>query len=102
MKTLVLLTTLALTNFAGPTWAAESTAPHDMSKMTMNPSKEDREKMATAHTQMATCLRSDQEFQMCHEALRKECQSMMGGTCSDMGMGMGMGKGMHKGMKPKK
>ena len=98
MKTIMLLLTVALTSFALPTWAAEPTAPHDMSKMTMNPSKEDREKMAAAHAQMATCLRSDQEFMQCHDALHKECQSMMGGACP----GMEMGKGMHKGMKHKK
>ena len=100
MKTIMLLVSIALTNFALPAWAADSTAPHDMSKMTMNPSKEDREKMAAAHTQMATCLRSDQDFKQCHDALPKECQSMMDGSCPEMEMGMG--KGMHKGMKQKK
>ena len=98
MKTIMLLVTIALTNFALPTWAADTAAPHGMSKMTMNPSKEDREKMAAAHAQMATCLRSDQDFMQCHDALHKECQTMMGGSCP----GMEMGKGMHKGMKHKK
>ena len=98
MKTIMLLATLALTNFALPAWAADSATPHDMSKMTMNPSKEDREKMAAAHTQMATCLSSDQDFMQCHDALHKECKSMMGGSCP----GMEMGKGKHKGMKQKK
>ena len=64
----------------------------------MNPSQEDREKMAVAHTQMATCLRTEQDFKLCHEALHNECKSMMGGSCS----GMDMGKVKHKGMKPKK
>lgn len=95
MKTILLLATAALTNFALPVWAADATVPHDMSKMNMNPSKEDREKMAKAHEQMATCLRTDREFQVCHEALRTECKSLMGGACP----GMEMGKGMHKGMK---
>jgi hypothetical protein len=98
MKTIVILATVALTNFTMPVWAADSSATHDMSKMTMNPSKEDRDKMAIAHTQMAACLRSDQNFMQCHDALHKECQSMMGGTCP----GMEMGQGMHKGMKHKK
>ena len=98
MKTIIFLVTIALMNFALPTWAADPASPHDMSKMPMNPSKEDREKMAAAHAQMATCLRSDQEFMQCHDALHKECQSMMGGSCP----GMEMGKGMHKGMKQKK
>lgn len=98
MKTIMLLATIALTNFALPVWAADPAAPHDMSKMSMNPSKEDREKMAVAHTQMATCLRSNEDFMKCHEALHKECQSMMGGACPMMEMG----KNMHKGMKHKK
>ena len=97
MKVTTLVIAIALTNFALPAWAADPVAPHDMSKMVMNPSKEDREKMAAAHTQMATCLRSDQDFKQCHDALHKECQSMMGGSCP-----MEMGKGTHKGMKHKK
>ena len=98
MKTMILLGTIALMNLALPVWAADPASPHGMSKMTMNPSKEDREKMAAAHAQMATCLRSDQEFMQCHDALHKECTSMMGGSCP----GMDMKKGMHKGMKHKK
>ena len=95
MKTIMLLATVAITNFALPVWAADPASTQDMSKMAMNPSKEDREKMATAHAQMATCLRSDQEFAQCRDAFHKECQSMMGGSCP----GMDMKKGMHKGMK---
>ena len=85
MKTIMLLASIALTTFALPVWAAEP-PPHDMSKMAMNPSKEDREKMAAAHTQMATCLRSDKDFMQCHEVLHKECKSMMGGSCPGMDM----------------
>ena len=98
MKTMTIIATIALMNLALPVWAADPASPQDMSKMTMNPSKEDREKMAAAHAQMATCLRSDQEFMQCHDALHKECTSMMGGSCP----GMDMKKGMHKGMKHKK
>lgn len=98
MKTIMLLVTIALTNFSFPAWAADPIAPNDMYKMNMNPSKEDREKMATAHAQMVTCLRSDQDYTQCHEALHKECQSMMSGSCP----GMEMGKGIRKGMKNKK
>lgn len=98
MKTMLLAITIVLSSFAAPTWAADPAAPHDMSKMTMNPNKEDREKMAAAHMQMATCLRSDQDFMQCHDALHKECQSMMGGSCP----GMELRKGTHKGMKYKK
>ena len=81
-----------------PVFAADTAAPHDMSKMAMNPSKEDREKMAKAHEQMATCLRSDKDFKTCHEALHSECESTMSRSCSDMEMG----KDMHKEMKHKK
>ena len=98
MKTIILFVIFAVTNLALPAWSADPVAPHDMSKMTMNPNKEDREKMAAAHAQMATCLRSDQNFMQCHDALHKECQSMMGESCP----GMEMGKGKHKGMKYKK
>lgn len=98
MKTMILIVTIAIANLSLPTWAADPAAPHDMSKMHMNLSKEDRERMAAAHAQMATCLRSDQDPTQCRDALHKECQSMMGGQC----MGMDMGKGMHKGMKIKK
>jgi hypothetical protein len=66
--------------------------------MNMNPSKEDRSKMASAHAQMATCLSSDQDFMQCHDALHKECQSMMGGSCP----GMAMENSMHKELKTKK
>jgi hypothetical protein len=53
--------------------------------------------MAAAHMQMATCLRSDQDFMQCHEALHKECKTMMGGSCPSMNMHSGKDKGMkHK------
>lgn len=61
---------ISLTNLSFPAWAADPIAPNDMYKMNMNPSKEDREKMATAHSQMVTCLRSDQNYTQCHEAQR--------------------------------
>ena len=98
MKTVILLAAIGMMNFGAPTWAAETDKTHDMSKMSLNPTKEDRQKMAAAHTQMAACLGSDQEFMQCHDALHKECKSMMGGACP----GMDMGKGMHKGMKQRK
>lgn len=98
MKTLILLVAIAIANFVIPTWAADPIATHDMSKMAMNLSTDDRNKMAAAHEQMATCLKSDQDFKQCHDALKKECRSIMGESCP----GMEMGKGMHKGMKDKK
>jgi hypothetical protein len=70
------------------------------------PSKEMRERMATLHEQMATCLRSDKPISDCRTEMLRHCQAMMGnqgctrmmGGAGMMGMGggmMGMGKGMH-------
>lgn len=41
-------------------------------------SKEQREKMATIHEQMAACLRSDKPVADCHKEAMKSCQEMMG------------------------
>jgi len=41
------------------------------------PSKEDREKMAVAHEQMAACLRSDEPAVECHKNLAKSQHQMM-------------------------
>lgn len=88
MKTIMLLALLTLTHLASPAFAAaDSSKAADKSAMSMTPSKGDREKMAVAHEQMATCLRSDQEFKQCHEELHKKCESMMGNSCSEMEMG---------------
>lgn len=84
MKTSMLFVTAALISFALPAWS-DMDDHHDMSKMNMNPSKEDREKMAKAHEEMAACLRTDQAVKACHEALHKE-----------------MGMHMHKESKHKK
>ena len=93
MKSIMLLTLCAL-SITSTSWGADSSKATDKGAMAMNPSKEDREKMAVAHEKMATCLRSAQEFKECHEALHKECKAMMGGTCPGMEMEKGMGKGM--------
>jgi hypothetical protein len=82
MKALALITLMSLTSTA---WSAD-------------PSTDEREKMAAAHTQMATCLRTTQDLKTCHDEMMKECKSMMGGSCASMDMG----QGMHKGMKYKK
>lgn len=71
MKALALMVTVALTSFVLPAWANEH---HDMSKMDMNPSKEDREKMAKAHEEMAACLRGDQPVKTCHETLHEKME----------------------------
>jgi len=50
------------------------------------PTKEQREKMATIHEQMATCLRSDKPIADCHKDAMKSCQDVMGTEgCSMMG-----------------
>jgi len=55
-------------------------------------SKEQREKMATIHEQMAACLRSDKAIADCHKEAMKSCQEMMGKEdCPMMG-------GMHEHM----
>jgi len=41
------------------------------------PSKEEREKMAVAHEQMAACLRSEKTFVQCHQEMAKSQRQMM-------------------------
>jgi|SRR6185369_6117625 len=66
------------------------------------PSKEMREKMATLHEQMATCLRSDKPISDCHSQMMKNCQETMGDQgCPMMGHGsMGSAPGKHNHMTP--
>ncbi len=59
-------------------------------------SKEMREKMATMHEQMATCLRSDKAISECRSEMRKSCQELGPDGCPMMGMG----PGMHRRMPP--
>ena len=66
-----LMGTLSLLLSAGVALAAEP-APAERS----GPTKEMREKMAAAHEQMATCLRSDRPIEECHEEMRKLHDSM--------------------------
>ena len=55
------------------------------------PSKEMREKMASVHEQMASCLRSDKPVGDCRAQMMKQCGEMMGQKdCSMMGMHEGM------------
>jgi hypothetical protein len=62
------------------------------------PSKEQREKMAVLHEQMAACLRSDKPVSDCRAAMMKGCQAELGeqGCASMMGRGM-MGRRMMQG-----
>ena len=59
-------------------------------------SKEQREKLATLHEQMAACLRSDKSLGDCRTQMWQGCRDAMGsGGCQGMGMGHGMmGPGM--------
>jgi hypothetical protein len=43
------------------------------------PTKEMREKMAKAHEEMATCLRSDRAIEECHSEMMKNHDMMMHG-----------------------
>lgn len=61
------------------------------------PTKQEREKMAKLHENMAACLRSDKTLRECHEAARKECQDELGDRCRDMMRAMmGMEHRMNK------
>ncbi len=59
---------------------------------------EQRQKMATAHENMATCLRSDKKIEDCRKEMMQSCQETMGKDgCPMMGKMHGMmGKGMMK------
>ncbi len=86
MKSILLIAVVALTSFASPIWALQNTSPHSPTVMTMNPTQETRETMANAYEKMAACFRSDQEFKVCHDILKTECASILGGHCEHMGM----------------
>ena len=77
-------------------WSADpapSTVPSQAA-----PSKEMREKMATVHEHMASCLRSDKSVAECRTEMMKSCRETMGAqSCPMMGVGPGMG---HGGTKP--
>jgi hypothetical protein len=62
--------------------------------------KEQREKLASVHEQMASCLRSDKSLSECRSLMLQGCRSAMGTTgCPGM-MGPGMmGPGMGPGVK---
>jgi len=68
-----LIAALALIFGASAAFAAE---PLSEGHPTM--SKEQREKMATIHEQMAACLRSDKPVADCHKEAMKSCQDAMG------------------------
>ncbi len=47
-------------------------------------SKENREKMAAIHEQMAACLRSDKAIADCHSEMRKSCKDLGPEACPMM------------------
>jgi hypothetical protein len=65
--------TLAMLLSTGAAFSAEPPAPSHPAL-----SKEQREKMAAIHEQMAACLRSDKPVADCHREAMKSCQQMMG------------------------
>jgi hypothetical protein len=80
----VLAILLAVTLFSSVAMGSESAAPTPPM-----PSKEMREKMASMHERMATCLRSEKPFAECRDEMMKSCQQLSGENgCPMMGMGM--------------
>ena len=80
LQSVSLIATLALVIGTSAALAAE---PPSQGQPTM--SKEQREKMATIHEQMAACLRSDKPMADCHKEAMKSCQDAMGKNwCSMM------------------
>jgi hypothetical protein len=73
LQAISLTATLALIFNASGAFSGE---PASQSHPTM--SKEQREKMATIHEQMAACLRSDKPLADCHKEAMKSCQDAMG------------------------
>jgi hypothetical protein len=67
-----------LASFIALAGASASFASATATRECPEPSKEDREKMAVAHEQMAVCLRSAKTFIECHQELAKSQRQMMG------------------------
>lgn len=97
MKKQILVSAIIMMSMVSFVKAEEATPEAGKKPAMMTPSKEDREKMAKAHEQMAACLRSEQDMKSCMDALHSECKATMGDSCPAMGPGMGKGRGMrHK------
>lgn len=82
------ITILALILNVGAAFSAEPPSPSHPAL-----TKEQREKMATIHEQMAACLRSDKPISECHKEAMKSCQDTMGKDGCPM-----MGGSMHEHM----
>ncbi len=98
----------ALLSFGAMTAIAQqSTTPSSQGSSRPEPSKETRAAMATAYTQMATCLRSNKEFSECRQEMQQacakmspqDCQMMRGGRPDKPGKGK-MGPDQGKMQKP--
>jgi hypothetical protein len=74
--------------------AASTKSDKMMKPMTMT--TEQRQNMATAHENMAACLKSDKSLDVCHTEMMDSCKATMG----DEGCPMGMMK--HDMMKKRK
>jgi hypothetical protein len=75
---------IALLSIAGASLAAE---PEPMDRPP--PSKEMRAKMASAHEQLAACLRSDRPIDECHDEMMKQHEMMHHGHDVHEGMAKG-------------
>jgi hypothetical protein len=85
MKTTIATALATLLLAAGSSFAVDTT------KLT----KEDRQKMADLHTQMAECLKSDKPITECKTEMMNNCKGMTGKEgCPMMGHMWGKGKDM--------
>lgn len=82
MKTKITITLTALILIVGSSFASDAKV-----------SKEDRQKMAAAHSKIAACLESDKSMSDCQGEMMKSCKDMMAKSGCPM-MGMGHMKGM--------
>jgi hypothetical protein len=64
--------------------ADKTKAMHKGMGMGMEPTTEQRQKMATVHEAMATCLKSDKPMADCRTEMMKSCEESMGQDCSMM------------------
>ncbi len=63
----------------------------------LEPTKEQRQKMADLHEKMAACLKSDRLVSDCRKEMMQGCKDTMGKDGCPM-MGGKMGRGMHRRM----
>lgn len=87
---IVLLATGFLT--IAPMVTAQTKSPAPAKKGSMEPTPEQREKMAAVHEKMVTCLRSSKPMSECRQEMMKSCEETMGKEGCPM---MGPHKMMH-------